>query len=52
MTKFNKGDKLVCVPCGREVIIGCCGISDSAILCCGTPMKKKTETKTAKSRKR
>jgi len=38
--KMKKGQKLVCVPCGREVIIGCCGTSATTIWCCGKPMRK------------
>jgi hypothetical protein len=39
--KFKKGTKLICVPCGREAIIDCCGVSTSTIWCCGKPMRKK-----------
>lgn len=39
----KKGDKLVCVPCGRKVVVDCCGISESAIWCCGKPMAKKSK---------
>jgi len=40
--KIKKGTKLLCVLCGREVIISDYGISDSILLCCGRPMKKKS----------
>lgn len=38
--KLKKGSKLVCIPCGREVIIDCCGASARTIWCCGKPMRK------------
>jgi hypothetical protein len=40
--KVKKGVKLLCVVCGREIIISDWGISDSILLCCGKPMKKKS----------
>ena len=40
--KIRKGEKLLCVWCGREIIISNYGISDSTLLCCGRPMKKKS----------
>ena len=42
--KAKKGDKLVCVPCGREVVVDNCGISRTTLWCCGKPMKKKNAT--------
>ena len=45
MAKMKKGDKLVCVPCGREVVVGCCGVSTTTLWCCGRPMKKKKAAK-------
>jgi hypothetical protein len=48
MAKMKKGDKFVCVPCGKEVIIDCCGASETTIWCCGRPMKKKSQTKSKK----
>lgn len=44
MAKFKRGDKLACVPCGREVMVDCCGVSATTIWCCGRPMKKKKKT--------
>lgn len=41
MEKVKKGDKLVCVPCGREVEVDCCGVSQTTLWCCGKPMEKK-----------
>lgn len=40
--KVKKGEKLICVPCGREVVISECGISTTTLWCCGRPMKKTT----------
>jgi len=50
--KVKKGQKLVCVPCGREVIVGCCGTSATTIWCCGRPMKKGSSAHKKKSRKK
>lgn len=41
MAKIRKGQKLTCIPCGREVIVDCCGISRRTIWCCGKPMASK-----------
>jgi len=56
--KVRKGEKLICVPCGRQVTVDCCGISQRTIWCCGKAMKKKTptllkktKTKSAKNKK-
>ncbi len=40
--KTKKGAKLLCVVCGREIMVSNWGISDSILLCCGKPMKKKS----------
>jgi len=45
MVSFKKKQKLVCVPCGREVIINNCGISRATIWCCGKPMAQKKGNK-------
>lgn len=48
MAKVKKGNKLVCEPCGREVIVDCCGTSEETIWCCNQPMaakKRKTKKK-------
>lgn len=50
MAKLKKGQKLACVPCGREVVIDSCGASARTIWCCGRPMAKKSR-KTAKKKK-
>lgn len=43
MAKLKKGQKLVCVPCGREIVVGCCGISSKTIWCCDKPMSAKVK---------
>lgn len=43
MAQLKKGQKLVCVPCGREVVLSTAGISGTTIWCCGRPMKKKAK---------
>lgn len=48
MVKIKKGQKLTCIPCGREVIISNLGIAVTTIWCCGRPMKKKTKTASRK----
>ena len=40
--KVNKGAKLVCIPCGRQIVISDAGISRTTIWCCGKPMAKKS----------
>ena len=41
-SKIKKGAKLMCVPCGRQVVVNSCGSSTRTLWCCGIPMKKKT----------
>ena len=56
MAKLKRGQKMVCIPCAREVIISNAGVSRTTLWCCGRPMqqkakttsKKKTTKKTAK----
>ena len=43
MAKLKKGQKLTCVPCGKEVVVDCCGMSESTIWCCGKPMRPKSK---------
>ncbi|MFA4842952.1 MAG: hypothetical protein WC658_03855 [Candidatus Omnitrophota bacterium] len=50
MAKLKKGQKLVCVPCGTELIVGCCGASESTIWCCGKRMTVKGKKKAAKKK--
>ena len=45
MKKTKKGQRLVCVPCGKEVIVSNAGVSDTTLWCCGSPMKPKTGKK-------
>lgn len=55
MAKAKKGQKLACVPCGREVVVDACGISEETIWCCGKPMsnkKKAAGKKAGKSTKK
>ncbi|MFA6349369.1 MAG: hypothetical protein WCY12_00375 [Candidatus Omnitrophota bacterium] len=49
MAKIKKGAKLMCVPCGREVMVTNAGISEAIIWCCKKPMKKKTSSKAKKA---
>ena len=48
MAKLKKGGKLVCIPCGRRVVIDSCGASETTLWCCGRPMQKKVKAKAAK----
>jgi len=52
--KVKKGTRLVCVPCGREIVIDSCGISEKTLWCCDKPMKKKARkaAKKAKAKSR
>ncbi len=50
MAKMNKGGKLVCEPCGREITVDCCGAAETTIWCCGRPMKQKSRAKPAKKK--
>lgn len=45
MAKLKKGQKLVCVPCGREVTLTNCGVSRTTIWCCQRPMSRKAKKK-------
>ncbi|UCC94862.1 MAG: hypothetical protein JSW40_08630 [Candidatus Omnitrophota bacterium] len=49
MAKLKEGEKLVCVPCGREVVITNVGISGTTTWCCGRPMGSRTKTKTRRN---
>jgi len=44
--KVNKGDSLVCEVCGLSIVVEEVGdvavAEESALLCCGKPMKEKT----------
>ena len=50
MAKPKKGQKLLCIPCGRRVVIDACGASETTIWCCGRPMQKKAKAKKAKKK--
>lgn len=56
MARLKRGQKMVCIPCGREVVISDLGVSESAVWCCGRPMKAKgkraAKKKTSRKRKR
>ena len=52
MAKIKKGQKLTCIPCGREVIISNLGIAGTTIWCCGRPMKTKSKTASKKKAKK
>jgi len=51
MTRFRKGQKAVCVPCGREVVVSNAGISKATIWCCGKPMNTGTKKKKTVAKK-
>ena len=48
MANLKKGQKLVCVPCAREVVISDIGVSRTTLWCCGRPMKQKTKAASKK----
>ncbi len=48
MAKYKSGQKLMCVPCGREVEINSCGLASTSIWCCGKPMKEKGQSRSAR----
>lgn len=50
MAKLKKGQEIVCVPCGREVVVNSAGISCTTIWCCGRPMQQKSQAVTAKEK--
>ena len=52
MSKVTNGQKLVCVPCGREVIVDECGCSESTLWCCGKPMEAKAKKRSKKKGKK
>lgn len=51
MAKVKRGQKLACVPCGREVVVDACGVSEETIWCCGKPMSQKKRTAAKKAKK-
>jgi hypothetical protein len=52
MAKLRKGQKLVCVPCGREVLINSSGISRTTLWCCGRAMNQKSKAKKSTSKRK
>ena len=52
MAAVKNGSKMVCVPCGREVLISSCGVSRTTLWCCGRPMKGKVAVRKNKSKKK
>ncbi len=48
MPKLKRGQKMVCVPCAREVIISSAGVSRTTLWCCGRPMQQKAKTKSSR----
>ena len=48
---LKKGQSLVCVPCGRQVIVSSAGIARTTLWCCGKPMAKKTAARTTSAKK-
>lgn len=44
----KRGQKLVCVPCGTEVVVNRCGVDRATIWCCGKPMKQKSKVSAKK----
>lgn len=51
MAKPKRGQKMICVPCGRQVTIDACGISRTTLWCCDRPMRPKSKAR-KKSKKR
>jgi len=49
--KVAKGDTLVCVPCGAELIVSELGTAYSEQWCCGMPMKPAPPKKAAAAKK-
>jgi len=48
MEKLKKGEKLSCVPCGRQIVVDSCGLSTETLWCCGRPMRKKSKASAKK----
>jgi len=49
MPKLKRGQKMVCIPCAREVVISSAGTARTTLWCCGRPMQQKAKT-TAKKK--
>jgi len=50
--KIKEGTKLICVPCGREIVITNCGLSTTTLWCCGRPMRKSSPSLVKKVREK
>lgn len=48
LAKLKKGQRLVCEPCGREIVVDACGCSESGVWCCNQPMAGKAKSKAKK----
>jgi hypothetical protein len=48
MAKLKRGQKMVCIPCAREVIISNAGVSRTTLWCCGRPMQQKAKATSKK----
>ncbi len=42
-TTMAKNQKYVCIPCGRQVTVDACGVSEESLWCCGMPMQRKPQ---------
>ncbi|MDD5583675.1 MAG: hypothetical protein PHV55_01280 [Candidatus Omnitrophica bacterium] len=52
MAKLKKGQKMACVPCGREVVVDACGASSTTLWCCGKPMARAAKSKSPSKKKK
>lgn len=50
--KITKGSRLICSPCGREIVVTDCGITKRTLWCCGRSMGKSSVTKKKTIKKR
>jgi hypothetical protein len=48
MPKLKRGQKMVCIPCAREVVISNAGTSRTTLWCCGRPMQQKAKATSKK----
>jgi len=48
MARAEKGQRLVCEPCGKEVVVDMCGCAGNTVWCCNQPMVKKEKAKSAR----
>ncbi len=52
MPKLRPRQKLVCVPCGREIVVSSAGVSRTTLWCCGKPMAAKAGAKRKATKKK